>query len=189
MLHAWQPHVRNSVKVCRGARGTQDIIINFDYDGVIPSAHDPVYSKNTSLLNPLAHPILIEAVDINGNVGSIEFLLLSKTFQPLSKISGDNQRGVPNTPLPVPFVVELRDPNIGWGDPGVPVTFTVTAGGGTLNPTHTTTDSIHHRKTGRAESTLTLGPNLGTNTVEVSAAGIEGTVTFTAVGRCAGGHP
>ena len=180
LLHAWQPHVKNSVKVCSGVRGTQEIIINFDYDGVIPSAHDPSYSRNTSLLNPLAHPILIEAVDVNGNVGNIEFALFSEAFQPLSKISGDNQRGVPNTPLAIPFVVELRDMNNGWGEPGVPVTFTVTAGGGTLNVTHTTTDTTTH-KMGRAESTLTLGPHLGTNTVEVSAAGIEGTVTFTAV--------
>ena len=33
---------------------------------------------------------------------------------------------------------------------------------------------------GRAETTLTLGPNLGTNTVQVSAAGIETLVTFNA---------
>ena len=178
LLHAWQPHVNNSVKVCRGVRGTQEIIINFDYDGVIPSAHDPFYSRNTSLLNPLVHPIRIEAVDVNGNVGKIEFPLFSEAFQPLSKISGDNQRGVPNTPLAIPFVVELRDMNNGWGEPGVPVTFTVTAGGGTLNVTHTTTD-IATLKMGRVESTLTLGPNWGTNTVEVSAGGF--TVTFNAV--------
>ncbi len=180
LLHAWQPHVKNSVKVCGGVRGTQEIVINFDYDGVIPSAHDPSYSRNTSLLNPLAHPILIEAVDVNGNVGDIEFALFSEAFQPLSKISGDNQRGVPNIPLAIPFVVELRDMNNSWGKPGVPVTFRVTAGGGTLSVTHTTTDTTTHKR-GRAESTLTLGPHLGTNTVEVSAAGIEGTVTFTAV--------
>ena len=34
---------------------------------------------------------------------------------------------------------------------------------------------------GRAESTLVLGPNLGTNTVSVSAAGIQGKVTFRAI--------
>ena len=184
MLHAWQPHVRNSVKVWSETRGTQEITINFDYDGVIPSAHDPVYSKNTSLLNPLAHPILIQAVDIKGNVANLEFSLLSEAFQPLSKVSGDNQDGLPNTPLPVPFVVELRDPNNGRGDSGVPVTFTVTAGGGTLNPTHTTAGITPH-DAGRAQSILTLGPNLGINTVKVSAAGIEGTVTFTAVAGAA----
>ena len=177
-LHAWQPHLRASVKVCGGVRGTQEIIINFDYDGVIPSAHDPSYSRNTSLLNPLVHPIRIEAVDVNGNVGRIEFELFSEAFQPLSKILGDNQRGVPNTPLASPFVVELRNSDNGWTEPGVPVTFTVTAGGGTLNVTRTTTDT-RSWKMGRAESTLTLGPNLGTNTVEVSAGGF--TVTFNAV--------
>ena len=59
---------------------------------------------------------------------------------------------------------------------GISVTFTVTAGGGTLSVTLTTTDS-----NGRAESTLTLGPNLGTNTVSVSAAGIESTLAFHAI--------
>ena len=49
-----------------------------------------------------------------------------------------------------------------------------------LSVTHTKTD-----KNGRAESTLTLGPNLGTNTVSVSAAGVEQTVTFNAVARAA----
>ena len=54
--------------------------------------------------------------------------------------------------------------------------FAVTAGGGVLNTTITRTDA-----NGRAESTLTLGPNLGTNTVEVSAAGIQGLVIFNAI--------
>ena len=78
-----------------------------------------------------------------------------------------------------PFVIELRDENISVLE-GIPVTFTVTAGGGTLNTTHTTTD-----ENGRAESTLTLGPNRGTNTVSISAAGIEGTVTFNTTAEAA----
>ena len=56
------------------------------------------------------------------------------------------------------------------------MTFAVTAGGGTLSTTITTTD-----ENGRAQSTLILGPNLGTNTVEVSAAGIDGLATFHAI--------
>ena len=102
----------------------------------------------------------------------------SERLQPLSKILGDNQTGLPNTPLPFPFAVVVRSRNDGFPLNGVPVTFTVTAGGGTLSTTRTTTNL-----SGIAESTLTLGPNLGTNTVEVSAAGIEGTVTFNAVGE------
>ena len=45
-----------------------------------------------------------------------------------------------------------------------------------LSVTHTTTD-----ENGRAESTFTLGKNLGTNTVSVSAAGIDDPVSFNAV--------
>ena len=94
----------------------------------------------------------------------------------LSKVSGDNQSGVPGAVLGNPFVIEVRDEN-GSALEGISVTFTVTAGGGTLNVTRVTMTD----KNGAAQSTLTLGQNLGTNAVSVSAAGIEGTVTFNAV--------
>ena len=97
----------------------------------------------------------------------------------LSKISGDNQKGVSGAALANPFVVELRDDNLSVLE-GILVTFTVTAGGGTLNTTISRTD-----ENGRAQSTLTLGPNLGTNTISVSVAGIEGLVTFNAVAEAA----
>ena len=90
----------------------------------------------------------------------------------LLKISGDNQKGASFTPLSQPFVVEAQDTN-GSSLVGVSVTFAVVAGGGTLSSTITRTN-----ENGRAQSTLTLGPNLGTNTVEVSAAGIQGTAIF-----------
>ena len=93
----------------------------------------------------------------------------------LLKISGDNQKGVSFTPLSQPFVVEAQDAN-GSALAGVSVRFAVAAGGGMLSTTTTRTDV-----NGRAESTLTLGPNLGTNTVQVSAAGIEVPATFHAV--------
>ena len=180
ILHAAQPDNRWSVKACRAFLGERSAIIDFDYDGVIPSAHDPFYSRNTSLLNPLTHPIVIEAVDMNGDLdstmwsGGFSFVLFSETLEPLTKISGDNLQGLPNTPLPVPFVVELRDLSDGFPRYEVWVTFTITAGGGTLSVERVQTDY-----TGRAESTLTLGPNFETNTVEVSAEGL--TVTFNAV--------
>ena len=93
----------------------------------------------------------------------------------LLKISGENQRRLPGETLAYPFVVEARDEN---GSPfaGVSVTFVVTGGGGTLSIHTTTTDA-----NGRAESTLTLGPNFGTNTVLVSAAGIPVSLTFNAI--------
>ena len=99
----------------------------------------------------------------------------NRTPTPPLKISGDNQKGASFAPLPQPFVVEVQDAN-GSALAGVLVTFAATAGGGTLSTTITSTD-----ENGRAESTLTLGSNLGTNTVEVSAAGIQGKATFHAI--------
>ena len=92
----------------------------------------------------------------------------------LLKISGDSQKGGSVAPLSQPFVVEARDGN-GSALVGVSVTFTVVAGGGTLSVTNTTTDG-----NGRAQTLLTLGPNLGTNTVAVSVEGISQTALFRA---------
>ena len=170
------PYNFESVKACRRLDGEREAVVEFDYDGASSTPSNP-QGTDTSLSNPLVHSIFIEAVDTDGNVSKtdhLEILLFSEALQPLSKISGDNQHGLPNAPLPVPFVVELRDLNNGSAREGVPVMFTVTDGGGTLSVERTQTNFQ-----GGAESTLTLGPNLGTNTVEVSAAGI--TVTFTAV--------
>ena len=72
-----------------------------------------------------------------------------------------------------PFVVSVLDQN-GSAFAGAVVTFSVTAGGGTLSATTATTDA-----SGRARSTLTLGNDAGTNTVTATVAGL-GTVTFTA---------
>ena len=89
-------------------------------------------------------------------------------------ISGKNQTGLVGQPLAAPFAVRVRDHNSRpLGD--VPVTFTVTAGGGTLNTTRTITDAK-----GRAMSTLTLGSEPGTNTVEVRAEGVDQTRSFSA---------
>ena len=175
ILHLDQPN-RWTVKACHELDGETDAIVQFDYDGVIPAIHEPSYSMTTSLADPAVHPIYVEAIDVHGNSGWTDLTLFSEALQPLSKISGDNQHGLPNTLLPVPFVVEVRDLNDGMPRRWIPVTFTVTAGDGTINITH----AISNRS-GRAGTTLTLGPNLGTNTVEVSAEGIEGTLTFNAV--------
>ena len=90
-------------------------------------------------------------------------------------ISGDKQQGLPGEALANPFVVEVRDQS---GDPllGVQVTFSVTSGGGTLSVTSATTGS-----NGRTESILTLGPNPGTNTVEVGVRGIQETQSVSAI--------
>ncbi len=99
----------------------------------------------------------------------------TRKVQRLLKISGDNQQGTVGAMLTEPFVVEVRDRN-GAVFAGVPVTFAVTVGGGTLSVTSTTTD-----ENGRVQSTLMLGTNRGTNNVAVSAAGTKVQVIFNAI--------
>ncbi len=95
----------------------------------------------------------------------------------LVALSGGGQSGVAGTALASPFVARLTD---GFGAPasGVNVTWSVTAGGGSLNGTTGTTDVD-----GRVQATLTLGSTAGTNTVRVTRGGVSGSpVTFTATG-------
>ncbi len=119
---------------------------------------------------PLA---VFQAVEKAGRVLVAPTLHLIKPG--LSKVSGDNQAGISGTILGSPFVVEVRDESLSVLE-GIVVTFTVTIGDGTLSIIRTTTD-----ENGRAESRFTLGKNPGTNTVSVSAVGIEGTETFNAL--------
>ena len=165
------------VKTCQALAGERETIVEFDYDGVIPSYEfvSPGY-KARDFSNSDVRPIFARAVDSTGNTSLQSFVLFSETLQSLSKIAGDNQQGLPTAPLPDPFVVEVRDLNDGSVRRGVPVTFTITAGSGTLSVERTETD--HN---GRAESTFTLGPKRGRYAVEVSAVGINHTVTFNAV--------
>ena len=91
----------------------------------------------------------------------------------IKKISGDNQSGRPGARLANPFVVEVVDEN---DDPvsGATVAFSVTAGGGSVSPTSATTNA-----SGRAQTVLTLGDEIGDNTVTARVTGLRA-VTFTA---------
>ena len=162
------------VKACRGLNGERDAVVQFDYDGVVPS------DGKTSLLNPEEHLIFVRAVDIFGNVGwsTGEDLTCGNCPITLAKISGDNQQGASGEALTNPFVVEVRDKN-GVGLAGFPVRFTVTAGDGRLSGRFSVENATTEAN-GRAQSTLTLGDYSGTNTVEASVAGRK--VAFNAVG-------
>ena len=58
------------VKACRGLAGEKDTIVEFDYDGVIPS------DGFTSLSDPVIHPIYVYVVDTDGNIGYASFGLV-----------------------------------------------------------------------------------------------------------------
>ena len=127
--------------------------------------------------NPLSYPSIythIPAIQTRGVTVSFD----NRVPTTLTKVSGDVQTGVSSTALASPFVVEVKDgatPAKTFA--GVPVTFAITGGGGTLSATSVATDA-----TGRAKTTLTLGSASGTNTVTatVTHAGRTLTQTFTA---------
>ena len=89
----------------------------------------------------------------------------------LTKVSGDSQSGTAGDALANPFVVEVKNAD-GETIEGVPVAFSVTAGGGRLSATSATTD-----RNGRAQTTLTLGSQRGVNSVQASVSGVD-PVTF-----------
>ena len=96
--------------------------------------------------------------------------------QTLAMVAGDDQRGAVGAPLTYPFVVSLLDHNRQFL-PGVPVTFAVTEGQGTLSVRTAPTD-----ERGQAATVLTLGPNPGTHAVEATVESLEA-VRFAAVGE------
>ena len=89
-------------------------------------------------------------------------------------VSGNNQNGAPGSLLAKPFVVEVQNTN---AEPivGIPVTFTVTAGGGRVSAATATTDA-----NGQAQTYLTLGRTYGTNIVKASVSGVFRKATFRA---------
>ena len=114
---------------------------------------------------------------VTAQVGVVGVTFEAKATHPpktLVKISGDNQMGQTGIALAQPFVVEVRDKNDELLE-GATVTFTITGGGGSLNPRMRRTNS-----SGRAWTRLTPGDDPGTNTVRVSVAGISQTVVFSA---------
>ena len=94
----------------------------------------------------------------------------------LATVCGEDQAGTAGERLAKPLVVLVSDEE-GAAMTGVAVSFAVTAGGGTLSATTDTTNTD-----GLARTWLTLGSELGTNTVEATVAGLE-SVTFTATGQ------
>ncbi|HEX2218693.1 MAG TPA: Ig-like domain-containing protein [Gemmatimonadales bacterium] len=98
----------------------------------------------------------------------------------VSIVSGNNQEAPPGTTLPDDLVVAVVDED---GNPvvGAPVTWVVTAGGGSLDPATGTTDG-----NGRAATRWTLGSNVGANTAQAIVSGV-GQAVFSATAT--GGAP
>ncbi|MCD6505518.1 tandem-95 repeat protein [Candidatus Poribacteria bacterium] len=126
---------------------------------------------------------------------SVEFTASATPGDPekLKILSGDEQTGFINTPLPQPLVVLVTDR---YGNPvkDVPVTFKVISGGGSLSDvggTISSSDSvdISTDENGQAKAILTLGPGTGEgkNMVEATITGTNQKVVFAESARSTGG--
>ena len=118
--------------------------------------------------NPLSYPSIYTHIPTLQSRGvTVEFD--NRVPATLQKISGTITES--NNVL----IVEVRDSKE-RPFAAVPVTFTVTSGGGTLSVTSTTTN-----ENGQAESTFTLGKDGEPNMVSASVEGISETITFSDV--------
>jgi len=97
-------------------------------------------------------------------------------------VAGQGQSAPPGTTLPIPLRLRVVFPaSVGAVQPkglfGIPVTWSVTAGDGTLTQRTVTTDA-----NGESTATLRLGPNRGANRVRAEVQG-NGSVEFLANGQ------
>jgi hypothetical protein len=93
-------------------------------------------------------------------------------------VSGNSQSGSVGAELPAALTVRVTDSGA-RPVAGATVTWTVTAGGGTVTPNTATTDS-----SGTADTRWTLGTTAGANRVTATVAGISG-VMFEATATAA----
>ena len=142
--------------------------------------------ENNNLLDasPLTPLTQLETLQLKGNLLSYPSL---HTHIPAIQASGAVVRANPRTPTTLvkvsgthgvagatlPLIVEVQDENE-FGFSGVPVSFTVTAGGGQLHAPNVITDT-----SGRARTTLTLGSTPGKNTVRATAVEAPQPINFT----------
>ena len=80
------------VKACRGFEGEQVAIVEFEYDGVIPS------NGGTSLSDPIRHPIYVLAIDTDGNVRGTFFTLIEISSQLIAILNTDRISSVAFSP-------------------------------------------------------------------------------------------
>ena len=116
--------------------------------------------------------VRVQASAFNGQ--SVATATATSFVPQLASTNGNNQTAPAGTRLPQPLVVQLAQPVAGKALGGVPVNWSVTAGGGSLAAATTLTDS-----SGRASNELTLGPQPGSNAVQATVPGV-GSATFNA---------
>ena len=74
------------VKGCRGLAGEKDAVVEFDYDGHIPSG------GGVNLSHPVVHPLSAAVVDISGNMAWAYFQLREISPQHIATLEGHTSR-------------------------------------------------------------------------------------------------
>jgi uncharacterized protein (TIGR03437 family) len=118
-------------------------------------------------------------VQVTASFGTSSVVTFSLTSQAVAGsmtiLNGNNQTATVGTTFPQSLTVQLKD---GSGNPisGVSVSFAITSGNATANPTSATTDSQ-----GRASTIVTASTNPGSITVVATYSSVNATFTLTAV--------
>ncbi|HWK89546.1 MAG TPA: Ig-like domain-containing protein [Longimicrobium sp.] len=126
-------------------------------------------------------PTTTGALTVAATVANLPPVFFTLTVGPrapeaLVKAAGDNQEGAAGAALADSLTIRTRD-LFGNAVPGIPVTFTVTQGGGSVSALTVSTSAQ-----GLAKVRFTLGPSAGTHTVNASSPGLPNTV-FTATAQ------
>jgi hypothetical protein len=132
-------------------------------------AHGIDFSLPDTTLRSKLRSILGAIPDFNPLIWNTDTLFY-KTPVSILKISGDDQTGPSNQNLPLPLKTQVLDSK-GSSQSNVPVYFTITAGGGSVQDSSTLTDS-----NGYAQTFWKLGSQFGVQTLDVSAKKADGTL-------------
>ena len=73
-------------KACRRLSGERDAVVEFEYDGVIPSAFGSSYSSSLSDL--VTHKLHVRVIDLEGNVARTGFALVEASPYLIATLEG-----------------------------------------------------------------------------------------------------
>ena len=78
-----------TVKACRGLSGERDAVVEFEYDGDVPSTYGS--SHVSSLSDLIAHPLHIQVVDSEGDVTRTSFMLVEVSPYLIATLEGHTE--------------------------------------------------------------------------------------------------
>ena len=150
-----------------------------------------VSNRSFSAVVPLSmgqNTIQAAAIDRVGNTATTSVTVTRVATSPVHIVSGNNQTGTVQNPLPLPLVVQIFDRS-GLPAPNQPVVFAVAKNNGIVSAVAASgvgqaSVQVTSDANGRAQVYWTLGSHAGAgnNRVDVTSPGNSGWVYFTAIG-------